>query len=75
MNVKPLVWEWIGPDWRALDPWAESYTITMEDDGYLLIHDCLISHDVFATLDLAQAAAQADYEARIMSALLPPVSA
>jgi hypothetical protein len=71
--VKSLEWEAREkPDlngnryWRAQTPFDWGYRIYFEDSRYV----CLQSGIDFATLDEAKAANQADFEARIRSALV-----
>ena len=79
VRVKPLEWEErthlpfvldvIG--WAARDCFGEYYEISIEPDGLWLDHECLISGVLSDTLEAAKAAAQADYSARILSAIEP----
>ena len=71
VGVKPLVWESDGPD--ALT--AQDYRIVADGHWFR----CFGPHEIrkrpeyypWPTLDAAKAAAQADYEARILAALEP----
>ncbi len=72
-KVKPLVWVDRGYEWAW---WADTvfgkgaYQIRCEDGiGYLLDLDGVTLVDPHGTLEAAQAAAQADYTARILAAL------
>lgn len=65
VTVKPLVWE--DDKWRSRAVGAGSkYLIELSHNGSWYYGDVVWS---FATLDAAKAAAQADYEARIMAAI------
>lgn len=70
VTVKPLEWH-DDPFTGSLDaktPFGSYYEISHCRDGYVLYH-CYDRIGVFSTLDDAKAAAQADYEARILSAI------
>ena len=76
-RVKPLVWEddsdhW-HPEtrWRAKDCFGEHYEIELSDGVYTLSHKALMGDIEADALAEAKAAAQADYETRILAALEP----
>ena len=76
-RVKPLVWEddsdhW-HPEtrWRAKGCFGEHYEIELSDGAYTLSHKALMGDIEADALAEAKAAAQADYEARILAALEP----
>lgn len=77
--VKPLVWtEYETEGWAdRADAEAGSfgvfYNIDIQRDGYRVVfdHEAVGAIGVFDTADEAMAAAQADYERRILAALLP----
>jgi hypothetical protein len=73
VKVKPLEWEPIGNDpqnyrWQAKKPFGSAYYIHKNDDG---LFSWVAGSDEYGPLEVAQAAAQADYEARILAALTP----
>lgn len=74
VGVKQLQWKQAGGDIKAGDgfsAWPDllgaPITIYRKHDGWWLSSDC----KTHPTLDAAKAAAQADYEARILAALAP----
>lgn len=74
IKIKPLVWKQAGGDIKegeGFSAWPDlihtPVTIYRKRDGWWLNLDC----KTHPTLDAAKAAAQADYEARILSALAP----
>lgn len=75
VRVRKLEWEYIDGDWVARPESGPSYTISQFRDGWdLLINGNYVKpyrHGFreTSTLEAAQAAAQAGYEARILSAL------
>lgn len=76
--VKPLEWQkyWAGTDenvcaWRAIGFGASGLTIWMDDLNWFT-GTC--ENGKYANLDEAKAAKQADYEARIRSALVDPLN-
>lgn len=81
-RVKPLAWEkyWVGSrdeykGWRATNAIGGHYTIWMDSDSWT---EGTCEQGKYANLDEAKAAKQANYNARILSALVaspsPPVS-
>jgi Lar family restriction alleviation protein len=81
VSVKPLEWEDVGYGW-AKTSWG-GYTITDRfdpfwDEAFGWEHssrgDGDRSEEVFESVDAAKAAAQADYEARILPAIQPDPS-
>lgn len=78
-RVKPLVWNEYDTNGSAYCADAEVgsfgvfYSIEVQRDGYRVVfdHEAVRAIGVFENLDDATAAAQTDYEARIMSALEP----
>jgi len=78
--VKKLAWNEYEDEQGNPDRWdAEAssfgvfYSIEIQHDGYRVVfdHEAVGAIGVFDTLDAAKAAAQADFEARILSALEP----
>ncbi len=78
--VKKLEWNEYEDEQGIPDRWdAEAssfgvfYSIEMQHDGYRVVfdHEAVGAVGVFDTLEAAKSAAQADYEARILSALEP----
>lgn len=78
VKIKPLLWDHIADarfigGYRPHQLIADIYTIKRRfdvyylDDGHFTFMNC-----EFDTVEAAQAAAQADFEARIRSALIPP---
>lgn len=80
VRVKALVWEGIGYGW-AKTAWG-GYTITdrydlhRNDEAFGWEHSSRVdgdrSEEAFESIGAAKAAAQADYEARILAALATP---
>ena len=75
-KVKPLVWHK-----SHINPWREDwhtvptgYTVRFQDEWGWKWTSPLGAHGYENTPDLAKAAAQADYESRILSAPSPPCS-
>nr|WP_313022892.1 DUF551 domain-containing protein [Brucella intermedia] len=80
--VKKLEWNEYNDEQGIPDRWdAEAssfgvfYSIEIQHDGYRVVfdHEAVGAVGVFDTLEAAKAAAQADYEARVMSAIEPVV--
>jgi len=71
-GVRPLEWRTVGDNWQA-DTSIGWYVARQGDEPDFAVDLFLSAHPMrsFATLDEAKAAAQADYERRIRSALLP----
>lgn len=67
-TVKPLVWRDDGTNGHETDHAFGFYEVYPSPEGDMLSRDGVDS-GVFPTLEAAKAAAQADYEARILSAL------
>jgi len=67
--VKPLVWERHPCGWIAAPPTGRAYIIDTRRKGKFEIIKGLTFPTAFPTLEAAKAAAQADYEARILAAL------
>jgi len=71
--VKPLVWRMVAGTqaWRSDDDLTHMIYQVWEDGTEWVLAPTKITSSRHATLALAQSAAQADYEARIMAALDP----
>ena len=69
VRVRQLEWN-IEPrnGWKQGVAWADAYHLIRKDDGW---HYANHNGGVFPTIDAAKAAAQADYERRILAALAP----
>lgn len=76
VKVKPLEWdresptEWKPETWKA-QSLVDEYDIQREKDGTFSGFAPNAGTNIFSSLEAAKAAAQADYEARIMSSLTP----
>lgn len=77
--VKPLEWKWTGKhqEWRSNDPSGPDFihrvaAVPDQADAY---YEWNGGREEYPTLEAAKAAAQADYEARILSALNLPLIA
>jgi hypothetical protein len=73
-EVKPLVWEAQRIDktfWIGVAPLSGEYRVKHIEDDWELVRG-IINIGAYPTCDEAKAAAQADYTARILSALAPP---
>jgi hypothetical protein len=68
-RVKPLVWEDIGDCFWARDPYGDKYEVEQSGDYWIVMHLRLYTRVGFKSADEAKAAAQADYETRILAAL------
>lgn len=68
VKVRPLVWRDDGTNGHEADHAFGFYEVYPSPEGHMLSRDGVDS-GVFPTLDAAKAAAQADYEARILAAL------
>ncbi len=71
VGIKPLVWEAFGPNTRAYTLVVD-YTIERGEKHVRLYRNVMVPMGEFDTADEAKAAAQADYAARIRSALSLP---
>jgi hypothetical protein len=72
-EVKPLVWEAQRIDktfWIGVAPLSGEYRVKHIEDDWELVRG-IINIGAYPTCDEAKAAAQADYTARILSALAP----
>jgi hypothetical protein len=67
--VKPLFWEHHPCGWVAAPPTGRSYIIDTRRKGKFEVIKGLTFSTPFPTLEAAKAAAQADYEARLLAAL------
>jgi hypothetical protein len=67
--VKPLLWEHHPCGWVAAPPTGRSYIIDTRRKGKFEVIKGLTFSTPFPTREAAKAAAQADYEARIVAAL------
>lgn len=71
--VEPLEWERLSNgNLRALGAFGYRYIVHARSGSFLLHHAGSLSDDSFETEEAAKAAAQADYERRILSALSQP---
>ena len=68
-RVEPLVWERHPAGWIAAPPTGQAYIIDVRIKGCVMFLKGMNPSRQFDDLDVAKAAAQADYEARILSAL------
>ncbi len=68
VKVKPLVWRDDGTNGHETDHAFGFYEVYPSPEGDMLSRDGVDS-GVYSSIEAAKAAAQADYEARIMSAL------
>lgn len=88
VSVKALEWEQVDGNFRAASPLGLTYTIGVPYRGSKAMvslsapgmftqwfPNCGLSDTDWAHIDAPKAAAQADYEARIRSAIAPPVEA
>jgi len=71
MRVKPLVWEYHPAGSIAAPPTGNPYIIDTRMKGRWFSIKGFNPAKHFGSMDEAKAAAQADYEARIMAALEP----
>jgi hypothetical protein len=76
VKVKPLEWDETASGWEAeAGMFCRSYLIEKQYDGYRMDYNWTEQLRQIDTLDAAKAAAQADYEKRILSALEAPPDA
>lgn len=71
MRVKPLIWEYHPAGSIAAPPTGHAYIVDTRMKGRVYTIKGFNPQREFSSLDEAKAAAQADYEARIMAALEP----
>ena len=69
VKVKPLVWEYHPSGTIAAPPTGQAYIIDTRTKGIAYFVKGVYPSPQFDTVDDAKAAAQADYEARILAAL------
>jgi hypothetical protein len=67
--VKPLVWENHPMGWIAAPPTGQAYIIDVRIKGRVMFIKGMNPPPKFSDLEAAKAAAQADYEARILAAI------
>jgi len=68
-KVKPLVWEYHPMGWIASPPTGQAYIIEVRIKGRVMFIKGMNPPPKFDDMEAAKAAAQADYEARILDAL------
>lgn len=68
-RVKPLVWGYHPMGWIAAPPTGQAYIIDIRVKGRVMFVKGMNPPPQFDTIEAAKAAAQADYEARILAAL------
>jgi len=69
VTVKPLVWENHPMGWIAAPPTGQAYIIDVRIKGRVMFIKGMNPPPKFSDLEAAKAAAQADYEARILAAI------
>ena len=69
VKVKPLVWEAVGREFWARDCFGDNYEVKQSGECWAVSHPRLYSDTGYPSQEVAQSAAQADYEARILAAL------